>query len=161
MNTYSKQIIEILEQNLVDFDLRVEESSVNRAKQVAEDIKQAKLEFSSLKHNAFAYYDKMFSAAGGKGNYHLMCNGFSQYVEETIRKSEQSKVAKRNIKISKKLVDCGITEILSANVVLSDYGFNGYFDVTCSTGTKRVCIDTILAGGDVQCLHHRVLVKIK
>ena len=75
---------------------------------------------------------------------------------------EQTKVARRNIKIADKLNKAGVNEMVSATIERSADGFNGLFTVNTNSGTKTVTVNTIFAGGyNIQCAHFRVLVKVK
>lgn len=156
------QIIAKIEAELAAFDVRLLESTKEYFKGLVATLKQAKIDNDHQRDNCWVYYPALFAACGGKGNYQLIQYGYSDRVEAIIINSEKTKAQKRNIKIAKKLVESEITEVLSVELVHSDDGFNGYFDVLTTKGNKRVYIDTIYAGGyNIQCAHLRVLVKVK
>lgn len=110
--------------------------------------------------NPDAYYRGLFDAVGGKGWYELLQWGDKDLIEKII-KSENMKVETRNFKIAKKLE--GIESVVEGTQVYSTNGFEGTWEFVSETGkTKRVTLEVILAGGyNIQCLHNRVLVKVK
>lgn len=158
-----KSIMATLKSNFAEFDKKVEDGSVEWFKKRAEELKQFKADNRELaRKDQWAYYDKLWAIAQGKGNYSLLQYGWSNDVEKRIRKSEQDNAAKRNFKISNSLEKLGITEVISSKINHSQNGFNGYFEVETDKGTKRIAIDTIFAGGyNIQRAHFRVLVKVK
>lgn len=158
-----KDIMDVLEKNFAPFDKKVEDSSVKFFKKKAEELKKFKEDNRELQRkDVWGYYDKLWGIAGGKGNYKLLQYGFSKGVEDKIRKSEQDSAKKRNFKISAQLSKLGVLSVLSAKVNHSNDGFNGYFELETNSGTKRVSINTIFAGGyNIQRAHFRVLVKVK
>jgi hypothetical protein len=102
-------------------------------------------------------YDVLFSIAGGKTWYNLFYGRNRVMIEEVVRKNAKTIADKRNAKITKKLLDSGVTEVTSAEVSYCVDGFNGVFKFN---GNRSVMIESILAGGhSVQRLHQRVLVK--
>lgn len=55
-----------------------------------------------------------------------------------------------------------MTEVVSKEFDMTTDGFNGVFVINTNNGVKRVFIETVYAGGyNIQCLHLRVLVKVK
>lgn len=156
-----KILVETLATIFAPFDKQVEDSQVEYLKKKFVCLQLAKKEFESIANDAWKYYPKLFEAAGGKGNYQLIQYGVGARVEELIRKSEKSKVEKRNFRIAKKLEESGITEVMNAEVNYSSNGFNGVYEVMTNKGAKKVIVETILAYGEVQCAHYRVLVKVK
>jgi hypothetical protein len=159
--TATKQLVERLETLFHEFDVKVADSQVEYMKRKFEHLQEVKKEFESLKHNVFAYYPKLFAATGGKGNYQLIQYGINPRVEEIIRKSEKSKVDKRNFRIANKLEESNITEVTDTKVLYSPSGFNGVFEVMTDKGSKKVIVDTIFVYGEIQCPHYRVLVNVK
>lgn len=156
-----KQITTQIEANFVEFDKKVADGTVEYLKKCFVKLQAAKEEFKGLRHDVWAYYPKIYAAAGGKGNYQLIQYGVGESVEATIRKSEKLKSDKRNFRIAKKLEESGITSVTSAEVNYSINGFNGVFEVETDKGSKKVIVDTIFAYGEIQCPHFRVLVKVK
>lgn len=109
-----------------------------------------------------AYYHTMFEMCGGKTWYNVFNNHSVRGIEEFVEKNCKAIAARRNASIAKKLEKAEVTEIVSEKYSHSNDGFNGVFVVNTNQGAKRVVIDTILAGGyNIQCLHLRVLVKVK
>lgn len=150
-----------LEVEFAKFDKEVLEGTIEYMKKLAVRIGEAKVTYAHLRKNAWAYYAQIHQAAGGKGNYALLQYGFGDRVLDVITKSEEMKCARRNIKISKKLEEAGITFIKDAKFVYSNDGFNGTFEVETDSGPRFITINTIFAHGEIQCPHYRVLVKIK
>lgn len=100
--------------------------------------------------------------AGTQGLYDVIGHGWSERREETIIKSAETKIAKRNTKIANKLKKAKITKVGASEIKRTNDGFEGYYKVDTETGTKDIVIRTIIAGGyNIQCLHLRVLVNIK
>jgi hypothetical protein len=156
-----KQITSQLEAGFAEFDQKVADGTVEYLKCCFVALQAAKEEFKSISRDVWAYYPKLYEAAGGKGNFNLIKYGVSSSVEETVRKSEKLKADKRNTRIAKKLEDCGITSVNSTEVTYSPNGFNGVFEVETDKGPKKVIVETIFAWGEIQCPHFRVLVKVK
>jgi imidazole glycerol phosphate synthase subunit HisF len=106
-------------------------------------------------------YQKMFSLCGGKGWYELLrCYG-NNGLFEVLTKNHEKKTSERNAKIAKKLADSGVKEIIDGVEQYKQGGFEGTWFFQTDAGQKRIEIQVIVAGGDIQCLHNRVLVKIK
>ena len=84
------------------------------------------------------------------------------YILNFVEKNCESVVKKRNENIAKKLEKAGVVEVLSEEFSRCDDGFNGFFMINCDNGVKKVSIESIYAGGyNIQCLHQRVLCKVK
>lgn len=107
-------------------------------------------------------YDKLFAIAGGKTWYNVFTGNTASAIEAFVTKNCAAIVAKRNASIAAKLLKAEVTEVLSEEFTSTRDGFDGVFVVNTNTGKKVVTINTIRAGGyNVQCLHLRVLVKVK
>ena len=164
MTTTTQQIIDNLNQVFKKFDDEVLESSKKWAQERVAAIREFKMsdEAQHLRHNQYAYYTKLFALAGGKSWYNVFDSRSKSMIEEFMEKNHQNTIDKRNASIAKKLEKAGVTEVLSEEYVYTKDGFNGIFRVNTDAGVKRVSIDTIYAGGyNIQCLHLRVLVKVK
>ena len=156
-----KQITTQLESLFAEFDQKVALGTIDHLELCFRTLTEAKEEFKHLRNDVWSYYPKLYEASGGKGNYQLIQYGVSSHVKELVTKSEKCKVDKRNLRISKKLVDSGITAVVSTSVTHSTNGFNGVFEVETDKGPKKVVIETIFVWGEIQCPHFRVLVKVK
>ena len=164
MTTTTQQIIDNLNQVFKKFDDEVLESSKKWAQERVAAIREFKMsdEAQHLRHNQYAYYTKLFALAGGKSWYNTFDGRSKSMIEEFMEKNHQNTIDKRNASIAKKLEKAGVTEVLSEEYVYTKDGFNGIFRVNTDAGVKRVSIDTIYAGGyNIQCLHLRVLLKVK
>lgn len=105
-------------------------------------------------------YPEVWASCGGKGWYKLLewCDAD---LTEILTKDHKKKVSERNAKIAKKFFDAGIKEVIEGKETQTINGFEGTWFFETDTGRKRIELQVILAGGPVQCLHSRVLVKIK
>lgn len=105
---------------------------------------------------------KAMAIAGGKTWYNIIYGTGDEYILNFVEKNCKAIATKRNASIAKKLEKAGVTEVTSQEFTHTNDGFNGMFMVNTDKGAKRVIIESIYAGGyNVQCLHLRVLVKIK
>lgn len=112
--------------------------------------------------NAFGYYSGMFAAVGGKGWYELLTNYHTAAITEKLTKNHNTKVEARNTKIAKKFDALEITEVKQDQNTYADGRFFGTWVLETNKGRKIVQIEVILAGGyNIQCLHNRILVKVK
>lgn len=108
------------------------------------------------------YYPQMFTICGGKTWFQVFNGGFTPRVEEFVTKNCAATVEARNVKIAKKLEAAGVTSLTETTYTQTRDGFNGFFVVETNAGTKKVTVQTVRAGGyNIQCLHLRVLVKVK
>jgi hypothetical protein len=114
------------------------------------------------RRDSWGYYDRVFALAGGKSWYQAL-NGRNQAGrEEVVTKNCAAIAAKRNAGIAKKLQAAGVTSVESTTYTRTTDGFDGTFVVLTDAGRKVVTVNTIRAGGyNIQCLHLRVLTKVK
>lgn len=152
MNTFTKKIESILK----EFDDKEIESVIasipTRRQSRRNSIdKQVRGSFN---------YPEVWSSCGGKGWYKLL-EWCDKDLIEILNKDHQKKVSERNAKIAKKLTDAGVKEIIDGVEQYKQGGFEGTWFFQTDAGKKRIEIQVILAGGYIQCLHNRVLVKIK
>lgn len=109
-------------------------------------------------YGEWSYYDKLFAICGGKTWY----NGLTNHGASFAVKNAIATAKKRNASIAKKLEAAGVTEVLETTFTHTNDGFNGLFVVMTNAGRKVVTVNTVYAGGyNVQCLHLRVLTKVK
>lgn len=119
-------------------------------------------EYKNLRSDQWALYDKLFAMAGGKTWYSVLNGRNDAGVIEVMDKNTDATIKKRNASIAVKLTKAGVTNVVSSEFTHSNDGFNGVYVVDTNSGKKKVTIDTVYAGGyNIQCLHLRVLVKIK
>lgn len=82
-----------------------------------------------------AYYDQMWSVAGGKGWYKIISENGVKGITEIAGKKADKLVEARNAKIAKKLNDLGVTEVLSQELTRTGNGFHGFFKITTDKGS--------------------------
>jgi hypothetical protein len=107
-------------------------------------------------------YQRLYALCNGKGWYNVF-NGNSQaIVAEFVAKNCAATAKKRNAAIAAKLEKAGVVEVISEEFYRTADGFNGEFVVDTNAGRKTVTVNTVYAGGyNIQCLHLRVLVKVR
>ena len=162
MTATTQQIINSLNEVFKKFDDEVLEASKKWAQERVAAIREFKMSEEYRKLDCWHVYDRLYAIAGGKTWYNVFDGRSKSMIEEFMEKNHQNTIDKRNASIAKKLEKAGVTEVLSEEYVYTKDGFNGIFRVNTDAGVKRVSIDTIYAGGyNIQCLHLRVLVKVK
>lgn len=161
-----KTIMTELSAKFADMDAKIEEDSVRwglERKQAVRDYMH-KEEFNKIKteQGTQAAYAMGFAIAGGKTWYNVFYGRNDEMVAEFMRKNAKATATKRNASIAKKLEKAGVTELLETTYTDTKDGFNGVYVVNTDAGKKVVTIQSIYAGGyNIQCLHQRVLVKVK
>lgn len=119
-------------------------------------------EYQELRRDAWSLYPRMFAICGGKVWYNIFNDRNEAMINEFVAKNCEAISIKRNASIASKLAKAGVSEVISEEFTRTKDGFNGVFVVNTNTGRKVVTINTVRAGGyNIQCLHLRVLVKIK
>lgn len=159
-----KKILTSLEEVFAPMDAEVLASSQAWAKGRAEALKEFKAseEYQALRGNTWALYGKLHAIAGGKTWYAVFTGNSTAGIEEFMAKNCAMTVASRNARIAKQLEKAGVTEVASTTYTQTRDGFDGVFVVNTNSGSKTVTVNTIRAGGyNIQCLHLRVLVKVK
>lgn len=158
----TKQIIQKLESTFEDFDSRKLEADIEWSKNRVQALKEFKANNKQSDFGgAFGWYGKLHAIAGGKTWYNVFNGNSQDSINKFLEKNAKVRSEKRNAKIAKKVQESGATSVTSGDIIFSNDGFDGVFILETDNGTKKLTINTILAGGyDVQCLHYRTLVKI-
>lgn len=161
-----QQITDSLKVILAPMDAEVLEASMVWAKGRVAALKEFKASEEYKVLNAKGawggVYDKLFALAGGKTWYNIFNGHSSVMIDEFVKKNCEAIAQKRNASITAKLVKAGVSEVLSQTYTHTNDGFDGTFIVNTNKGRKVVTINTIRAGGyNIQCLHLRVLVRVK
>lgn len=159
-------VINDIMNKLNDVFKEVDEKVLNYNKSWAITRQESMYEFmNSEEAKGMKYIDKYYKAveiASGKTWYTIFYGNSKEYVLKFVEKNCKAIVDRRNNSITKKLIKANVSKVISSNFVKTSDGFNGVFEVETDKGNKKVIIETIYAGGyNIQCLHSRVLVKIK
>lgn len=162
--TATSQIIASLEEIFAPMDAEVLEASKAWAAgrvQALRDFKASE-EYKTISRDPWKAYARLHAIAGGKTWYNVFMGRNAAMIDEFMVKNCAAIAANRNASITKKLEAAGVTEVVSQEYTRTSDGFNGVFVVNTDAGRKTVRVETIRAGGyNIQCLHLRVLVKVK
>lgn len=167
MNTAIAAIIADLNEVLKDLDAAQVIKSKEWAKARGAAIKEFKAsnkfrDETGRITNQHGYYGALFEVAGGKTWYGVFNGRNAAMIDEFMEKNCQAIVEKRNVNIAKKLAKEEVTAVTGTEYVRTSDGFRGTFEVQTNKGLKTVTIETIYAGGyNIQCFHHRTLVKVR
>jgi hypothetical protein len=155
-------IMSKLDEVFAPMDAKVLEASKKWGVERFEAIKELRASGELNGLNSAEKYDRLYAVAGGKTWYNIFNGRNAKMIEEIMEKNCKMTAEKRNAKIASKLEKAGVTEVLSSDFSDTHDGFNGYFGVETNKGKKTVEVETIYAGGyNIQCLHLRVLVRVK
>ena len=164
MNNAAATIMNELNEVFAPMDAEVLEATKVWAKGRVEALKAFKAsdEYKALSRDAWKLYPRMFDICGGKTWYNVFNGRNEAMINEFVTKNCAAIVEKRNALISSKLAKAGVNEVVSKEYNRTNGGFDGVFVVNTDAGRKVVTVNTIRAGGyNIQCLHLRVLVKVK
>jgi hypothetical protein len=167
MNMLEDQMMIGLNESFKDLDAKVLENTITWAIERQEKLQEF-LDSDQYKNSGRGYrqsfecYDEMFRICTGKGWYQKMRGSGKENLANHCKEYCERTILNRNAAIMKKLTKANITEVVSSKFSYSNDGFNGVFSVETNTGAKTITINTVYAGGyNVQCLHLRILVKIR
>lgn len=119
-------------------------------------------EYKAVRKNAYVLYPTMYELVGGKTWYGRIQGSSEESLIEIVEKHCRAVADSRNSKIANKLEKLNIKKVTNSTIVKTSDGFNGMFVLDTDAGVKTVTINTVCAGGfNVQCLHLRVLTKIR
>ncbi len=164
MATAIETIMANLNEVFVEMDAKVLEKTQEWAKERQEALRefQKSDEYQTLRRNQFALYERMWNICGGKGWFQEMNYCRPADLEKVVIKNCKRVADSRNASIANKLTKAEVTEVIDTTYNRTSDGFNGTFVVNTNKGRKVCTIDTIYAGGyNIQCLHLRILVKVK
>lgn len=159
-----EQIMSQLAEVFAPLDAKVHKETQVWAIERTAAIKAKKDELKSKRREMgeWAYYKVMFDIAGGKTWYNVFDGNSAEAIARFVTKNCEAVAAKRNAMIANKLTKAGVTGVITSTFARSNDGFNGIFTVQTPEGNKTVTVNTIYAGGyNIQCLHLRVLCKVK
>lgn len=143
-----------------DFDADFTAKQVKWAAERVTAIKEFKATADRRALGEWEYYQQIWAVAGGKTWYNLFDGRNWAMIQPMVEKNCKLTFQSRNARIITKLKKLGATAILDLENATSNGGINGWFRVVTDQGKTTVTIETIIAGGyNIQCLHHRVLVK--
>jgi hypothetical protein len=163
-NQAIKSIVDSLQAIFAPLDAEVLAGSLVWAKGRRQALAEfrASDEYQDLHNKTWALYERLFAIAGGKSWYQALNGASDKALEDFVTKNCAAIAARRNASIAKKLVKALVTAVKDQTYTATSDGFNGVYVLETDTGEKAMNIKTVRAGGyNVQCLHLRVLVKIR
>lgn len=175
MTNATTSIIESLNEILAPMDAKVLEASIIWGEERRIALKKLHDEISPAHRDAIRrirgsrgpegadeYYARLNACAGGEAWCRVFQGSSAQDVEIAMTEHCAKTALKRNDSIVKKLQKAGVVQVIENTFAETPDGFNGTFVVMTDQGQKTVTIKTVYSGGyNIQCLHLRVLVKVK
>jgi len=162
MKTEIKEMVANLEKDLEQHDNSYKRKMVDWYEYRFDALNNMKRGEEKFDSDRYHWFMRQCEVAGGKGMYEKLKFASIKQVRELALKDADRKLKNRNLMLAKKLEKAGVTEISDSEVIYSDNNaFDGLYTVETKQGRKAISINTIIAGGhNIQCIHHRTLVKI-
>lgn len=159
LNIILKELFEDNDKELIKKDIEISLRIKERLKLIQESAEYKEIRAENSINASWYKHSEEMKIAGSKSLIALLKNS-DKRIQELIVKHNEDKFAKRNAKIVKLLEKEGIQEIQKIEIQFSKDGFNGVYRVQSPNGEKILRIRTIVAWGEIQRPHYRVLSDI-